>query len=194
MIRSNSANSNASSSDGEDGVDNPTYFAPSASDHRLPSITEGEVASHSQKIPPRATSSTGSFPVIYEVSTDDNDPTKTGITFAPRQSASSESFHQPHNQSRAKSTALGPNERHLSILDPLSDRVSTILVWQNLSVQARESRYKDFRKRITSYKNYVPTRKYLLHNTSGAITGGLWAVMGMLSKSNSLLLLNLFFD
>ena len=176
MIRSNSNNSNASSADGEEGIDNPTYFT-LPSDQRLPSITEGEVASH--KIPPRGiSSSSASFPVIYEVSSDGNDPTQTGITFAPQQSASSSSFSQPPPQSNRKSSALGPNERHLSILDPLSDRVSTILVWQNLSVQARESRYKEFRKRVTSYKNYVPQRKYLLHNTSGAIMGGLWAVMG----------------
>lgn len=183
MNRSNSNASNASSAAGDDdGIDNPTYFAP-ASDHRLPRITEGEVVSHS--VPPRATSaSSTSFPVIYEVNADEDDPGKSAITFAPRQSASSSSVtQQMQQQQRRKSSTLGPNERHLSILDPMSDRVSTILVWQNLSVQARESRYTEFRKKITSYKNYVPKRKYLLHNTTGGITGGLWAVMGQFSPS-----------
>jgi hypothetical protein len=60
----------------------------------------------------------------------------------------------------------------------MSDRVSTILVWQNLTVSAREDKRKEFFQRIKSSKNFVPKRKDLLHNLSGAITGGLWAVMG----------------
>ena len=176
MIRSNSDVSNTSSNTGDDGVDNPMYYR-SGSDHRLPSIDESEKVS-SHKFAPRATSaSAASFPVIYEVATDEDDPTQTGITFAPKASTSSASFTQPP-QSNRKSSALGPNERHLSILDPLSDRVSTILVWQNLSVQARENKWKEFIQKMKSYKNYVPKRKYLLHSTTGAITGGLWAVMG----------------
>ena len=77
-----------------------------------------------------------------------------------------------------RTSALGPNERHLSILDPLSDRVSTVLVWQNLTVEAREDKRKEFFQRMKSYKKYEPKRKFLLNSTSGVIAGGLWAVMG----------------
>ena len=71
-----------------------------------------------------------------------------------------------------------PFERQLSPIDPMSDRVSTILVWQNLTVQIREDKRKEFFQRMKSYKKFVPKRKCLLHKVSGAITGGLWGVMG----------------
>jgi hypothetical protein len=59
----------------------------------------------------------------------------------------------------------------------MSDRVSTILVWQNLVVSTREDKRKQFFQRLTSTE--PPTNsKRLLHYVSGAITGGLWAVMG----------------
>ena len=77
-------------------------------------------------------------------------------------------------------------ERQLSLLDPLSDRVSTILVWQNITVQIRQDKRQEFFQRMKSYKNFVPKRKCLLLNVSGAITGGLWAVMGTCSSSLSL--------
>ena len=35
-------------------------------------------------------------------------------------------------------------ERQLSPLDPMSDRVSTILVWQHLTVQIREDKRREF--------------------------------------------------
>jgi hypothetical protein len=62
----------------------------------------------------------------------------------------------------------------------MSDRVSTILVWKNLTVQIREDKKKEAFQRMKSYKTFVPKRKCLLNNISGAITGGLWAVMGKL--------------
>ena len=74
-------------------------------------------------------------------------------------------------------------QRQLSILDPLSDRVSTILVWKNLSVYTREDKTKEILQRMKFWKKFEPKRKCLLNNISGAITGGLWAVMGMLSHS-----------
>ncbi|CAF4446283.1 unnamed protein product, partial [Adineta steineri] len=92
-----------------------------------------------------------------------------------------------YNRSR-QSNAVRSNERELSTLDPTSDRVSTILVWQNLTVQAREDKKKEFFKRLKSYKNFVPKRKCLLNDTSGAITGGLWAVMGPSGSGKSTLL------
>ena len=82
------------------------------------------------------------------------------------------------NFSRRPSAALQAVERQLSLLDPLSDRVSTILVWQNLTVQIRENKKKEAFQRMKSYKTFVPKRKCLLNNVSGAIAGGLWAVMG----------------
>jgi hypothetical protein len=71
-----------------------------------------------------------------------------------------------------------PFERQLSLLDPLSDRVSTILVWRNLTVLTREDKVTEFCQRIKPWKKFVPKRQCLLNNVSGAITGGLWAVMG----------------
>lgn len=78
----------------------------------------------------------------------------------------------------------GPIERQTSSTDPASDRVSTVLVWQNLTVSTRENKRKEFLQRWQSSKNFVPKRKDLLHNLSGAITGGLWAVMGKSTRFN----------
>ena len=71
-----------------------------------------------------------------------------------------------------------PSDRQLSIIDPLSDRVTTVLVWQNLTVCSREDKNTELVRKIRSCNRYVPKRKTLLNNVSGAITGGLWAVMG----------------
>ena len=76
---------------------------------------------------------------------------------------------------------VGPAERQLSLLDPLSDRVSTILVWHNLTVSSWEEKHRRIFKKIKSCNKYVSKPKCLLNNISGAITGGLWAVMGKLS-------------
>ena len=173
MIRTNSQASNGSSVSFDGGTDNPNYIR-SGSDHHLSGTNEE--GSTAPRIPPRgASASAASFPVIYEVASDGSDPSKSEISFAPRASASSAALAQ---QQRRQSGAAGPHERQLSILDPMSDRVSTILVWQNLSVQAREKRTTEFFEKLKSYKNFVPKRKCLLSNSTGAITGGLWAVMG----------------
>ena len=71
-----------------------------------------------------------------------------------------------------------PYDRQLSLIDPLSDRVTTVLVWQNLTVTSYEGKNQELMKKIKSCNRYVPKRKCLLNNISGAITGGLWAVMG----------------
>lgn len=73
---------------------------------------------------------------------------------------------------------VDPHDRQLSLIDPLSDRVTTVLVWQNLSVTSFEGKNREVMKKIRSCNRYVPKRKCLLNNISGAITGGLWAVMG----------------
>jgi hypothetical protein len=110
------------------------------------------------------------FSVIYEVPADE---TTSGVTFAPPSAAPLSYNHQQYR----RSTGTEPSERQLSILDPMSDRVSTILVWQNLVVSTREDKRKQFFQRLTS-KDPQTTSKRLLHYVSGAITGGLWAVMG----------------
>jgi len=172
----NSTSFDPSSTSDHGGTDNPSYER-SVSDIHLPTLNEEE--STDVKFPKWATStSSSSFHVIYEEPTHTTDMTTSGISNRSPPPASSASFT---NQSTGKSSAFGPNERQLSILDPMSDRVSTILVWKNLTVQARPSKRKEFFNRMKSYKNFVPTRKCLLSNTSGAITGGLWAVMGRFS-------------
>ena len=127
-----------------------------------------EKKSHSKQLPRTSTAGSGLISVIYEAPTGDED---TGITFAPPPSA-----NYNYQQSR-RSTGTGPTERQLSVLDPMSDRVSTILVWKDLVVFTREDKKKQYIQRLTR-KNAEPTTKRLLHNVSGAITGGLWAVMG----------------
>ena len=118
-------------------------------------------------IPARHTSaSAAQYSTISEVSTNTVD------------SASLTRSSNYNNHSNRRSTGLEPFERQLSLLDPMSDRVSIILVWQNLTVQIREDKKKEAFQRMKSYKTFVPKRKCLLNNTSGAITGGLWAVMG----------------
>jgi hypothetical protein len=82
------------------------------------------------------------------------------------------------NQQHDCSTADSPFERQLSMLDPLSARVSTILVWKNLTVFTREDKTKEFFQKMKFWKEFTPKRQCLLNNISGAITGGLWAVMG----------------
>lgn len=53
-------------------------------------------------------------------------------------------------------------ERQLSPLDPMSDRVSTILVWQHLTVQIREDKRKEFFQRMKSYKHFAPEKKMFI--------------------------------
>jgi hypothetical protein len=86
--------------------------------------------------------------------------------------------HSNSHRHCPSSTSNGLLQRQLSPPDPMSDRVSTILVWQHLTVQIREDKRQEFFQRMKSYKHFTPKRKCLLNNISGAITGGLWAVMG----------------
>jgi len=129
--------------------------------------TNQEEKGNKKRLPRTSSATPGLCSVIYEVPTDADE---TGITFSPPSYTSVSVYN--HQQQR-RSTATGLYERQLSILDPMSDRVSTILVWKNLIVSTRE---KSFKKIIS--KNTEPKSKRLLHNVSGAITGGLWAVMG----------------
>lgn len=69
-------------------------------------------------------------------------------------------------------------EYRISSIDLKPDNISTTLVWQNLIVKTREDKRKKFFQQLCSWKRVKPKHKVLLHNLSGAITGGLWAVMG----------------
>ena len=151
------------------GEENRSYVR-SQSDHQLSTLNQEEKG-NTKHLPRVALKSAVSFPVIYEVPTD---TATTEVTFEPPPSTSS------HPQQHRRTTDTGPFERQLSLLDPTSDRVSTILVWQNLVVSTREDKRKQFFQRLRC-KHPQPTTKRLLHYVSGAITGGLWAVMGELS-------------
>ncbi|CAF2346165.1 unnamed protein product [Rotaria sp. Silwood2] len=129
--------------------------------------------------------SSSAFPIVPEIPTNTINTIVSEISNEPPPPAFSASFTE---QQHRRSSALKPIERQLSILDPMSDRVSTILVWKNLTVQARQNRQKEFFQRLKSYKKFVPQRKCLLNNISGAIAGGLWAVMGPSSSGKSTLL------
>ncbi|CAF0815149.1 unnamed protein product [Didymodactylos carnosus] len=96
--------------------------------------------------------------------------------------------HHEQQQTRLSQTNLGPYEQQESLVDPNSDRVTTVLVWQNLVVSAKEDDKNRFLQSLKGYKNYVPKKKQLLVNVSGAITGGLWAVMGPSGSGKSTLL------
>jgi hypothetical protein len=85
------------------------------------------------------------------------------------------------NREQAYSAAapeVNPFDRQLSLIDPFSDRVTSILVWKNLTVLTREDKAIECCKRIRCWTKFKPKRQCLLNNISGAITGGLWAVMG----------------
>jgi len=163
----------------QDGGRENRAYVRSQSDHHFPTIEEEERINI--KHLPRTTSAAAStFPVIHEAPIDIISTPTTHISFIlpttalPSSTSSTLSNHHSHPQS----TSLDPFQRQSSLPDPMSDRVSTILVWKNLTVSTREDKHKKFFQHIKSLKNVVPKRKCLLHNLSGAITGGLWAVMG----------------
>jgi hypothetical protein len=169
----------------DNGTENRGYVR-SQSDHHLPTFTQNERINI--KDLPRTTSAEASiFPVIYEVPTDI--PFISPTPFIP--SSAPATVYNHHSQRR--STAAESPERQLSLLDPMSDRVSTILVWQHLTVSTREDKQKEILQHIKSSKNFVPKRKCLLHNVSGAITGGLWAVMGKFSILQRIYLMNVLY-
>ncbi|CAF0780892.1 unnamed protein product [Adineta steineri] len=153
-------------------------------DNHLSTLNEEEITDTQNSTRDRSASST-SLPPTYDTAV--HTPNKATSERLKRPPGTSSYTRFVHNRSR-QSNAVRSNERELSTLDPTSDRVSTILVWQNLTVQAREDKKKEFFKRLKSYKNFVPKRKCLLNDTSGAITGGLWAVMGPSGSGKSTLL------
>ena len=155
----------------DQGMENQGY-ARSQSDHYLSSTKiEGDKHSIDQiKRLLRANSAAAStFPIIYELPTDvkDASPTKSPLV-------DSSAIPSP------SSTVVNVCERQASLPDPMSDQVSTILVWQNIIVSTRGDKENAFGKCLKSSKPSEPERKCLLHGVSGAITGGLWAVIGTL--------------
>lgn len=158
----------------DDEKNDSSYAIEQSDDRSL--VTSQDDGIHMKRLPLISSTTATTFPVIYEVASDESDPSKSGISFASAgPSASSAGFN---SQNKRRSTGTGSFERQLSILDPTSDRVSTILVWQNLVVSTRRQGRKEFFQRLCSSKEVKSTSKRLLHNVSGAITGGLWAVMG----------------
>ncbi|CAF3785379.1 unnamed protein product [Rotaria socialis] len=157
-------------------------FVGNPTDYQLQTISEEEYPQASGLLRGTAASAS-SFQVHYEAASGED---SHGITFAPPPPAPSSAFTH-HHQQHHRSNETGTFERQSSILDPMSDRVSTILVWKNLVVFTREDKKKLFFKRCLS-KNAEPKSKHLLHNVSGAITGGLWAVMGPSGSGKSTLL------
>jgi len=159
------------------GKENRAY-ARSQSDHHFPTF-EGENL-NIKRLPRTTSAGASTFPIIYEAPIDAINAATADISFvspvAPLPSSTPLTFNNHHSHRR--STGLGSFERQSSLLDPMSDRVSTILVWQNITVSTREDKHKEFLQHIKSSKNFVPKRKCLLHNVSGAITGGIWAVIG----------------
>jgi hypothetical protein len=165
------------------GAENRAYIR-SQSDHHLPTSKEDDKMKI-KRLPRTASAEASTFPVIYEVPIDIINAETAGTPYIPPPPSSSLSAPSTmyNHHAKRQSTALKPFERQLSLIDPMSDRVSTILVWKNITVQIREDKRKEAFQRMKSYKNFVPKRKCLLHNVSGAITGGLWAVMGKFSSS-----------
>lgn len=157
----------------ENGTDNRSYTR-SLTD--IPIATPDKNRKLDVIIPVRATSASAApFPIIFEVIDDEKPPVKSTSARPSIQSPDSNYYSHPRRSSGSKTF-----ERQLSQLDPKSDRVSTILVWQNLTVQIRPDKRKEVIQRVKSYKTFVPQRKCLLNNISGSIAGGLWAVMGKL--------------
>ena len=69
------------------------------------------------------------------------------------------------------------SDHHISNHDEKSERISTVLVWKDLTVSAKAKKNKLGFLHLNS-KDSKPTNKRLLHKLSGAIAGGIWAVMG----------------
>jgi hypothetical protein len=162
------------------GTENRAY-ARSQSDHHFPKLEEKEIIDI-RSLPRTTSAAASTFPVIHEAPTEVinatvivNNHSFTSPT-APLSSSTPSTIYSTHSHHR--STGIEPLQRQLSLLDPMSDRVSTILVWKNLTVSTREDKMKEFLQHIKSSKNFVPKRKELLHNLSGVITGGLSAVIG----------------
>uniref|UniRef100_A0A914PBH5 ABC transporter domain-containing protein n=1 Tax=Panagrolaimus davidi TaxID=227884 RepID=A0A914PBH5_9BILA len=101
----------------------------------------------------------------------------------------------PENEKIYSNTKIRDNgelqesrERQLSQLDPYSDRVSTILVWKHLIVSSGMNKDAMIYNKIKTCGRYTHKPKILLNDVSGAITGGLWAVMGPSGSGKSTLL------
>ena len=156
----------------DDGMENRGYTR-SQSDHQ---IMKSDGDDHHLRVlrTLRANSAAAStIPVIYELPIVDPDLNQS----KPMYNTISPLIVSPTKMSYL-STAISLQTTPSSIPDPMSDRVSTILVWQHLTVSTRGDQQKGLMKRLLSFKSKESKRKVLLHHVSGAITGGLWAVMG----------------
>jgi hypothetical protein len=153
------------------GTENRSYLR-SQSDRHIPM--------NRKHLPRTISAAASTFPRFYEQPIDVITAGTTEIPFPSPPAALSLSTVHNHPSHR-RAIVSESFERQSSLPDPMSDRVSTILVWQNLTVSTRGDQRKGFLQRVKLSKNSVPQKKSLLHNVSGAITGGLWAVMGKFS-------------
>ena len=166
------------------GSENESYVR-SHSDQHISTTKEGDRLTLKQ-LPRISSAGASTFPVIYEgvAATNNSNSTRDVSCPSPTWYLPTSAPPTIHNQQMNKrATILGSLDRQLSLLDPMSDRVSTILVWQNLIVSTREDKKSQLVQRMKLSKNAAPKKKVLLHNISGAITGGLWAVMGTFFRS-----------
>jgi hypothetical protein len=162
----------------EYGAENESYLR-SQSDQQL-SVAKDADGVNDKHMHRTISAGASTFPVIPEA------PAEALHAAAADLPCPSPSFQLPvsapptvHTEStKPRATIFGSFEREASVPDPMSDSVSTILVWQNLTVSTREKPNKTFLQRLRLSKTVAPQRKVLLHNLSGSITGGLWAVMG----------------
>jgi ABC-type multidrug transport system ATPase subunit len=134
----------------KNGEENRAYSR-SQSDQQLSSVKSDEPLQHIKCLLRTKSAMASTFPYIYEIKLDAQDGLEVKET---------------------------PEPTKAMVLDPMSDRVSTILVWQNIVVSTREVKKKTLLERLQPMKRNEITKKCLLHSVSGAITGGLWAVMG----------------
>lgn len=56
-------------------------------------------------------------------------------------------------------------------------------VWKYLAIYTRENKITEMFQWMKFWKRFKSKHKCLLNNLSGVITGGLWAIIGMLLNS-----------
>ena len=171
----------------EGGTENAAYSR-SQSDQHL-STYKSTHDRHTERLSRTTSAAASTFPTISEVSNERSHPTVSNtphVTQPPPASVSAPCKAYAPIKPRQSTTTSSPFEKQSLALDPMSDRVSTVLVWQNIVVSTREKKESALWKYMKPSKDNEPKTKCLLHNVSGAITGGLWAVMGTCSSSLSL--------
>ena len=180
-MREKQAEPNTSEARANQGTENQGYVR-SQSDHYLSStkVEEDNRSIDQIKRLLRANSAAAStFPIIDEIPTDVKhaSPSKSPLVGSSTSPSPVPAPGHPEHPAPA-STVVDVCERQSSLLDPMSDRVSTILVWQNITVSALSDKKNPLVRCFKSSEPSESKKKCLLHGVTGAITGGLWAVIG----------------